>query len=134
MNNSNQNSIDKSKYFSRAVTYTKRNNDLVLVDVHDGTLSPPLDPWLAKVYLLADGQHTLFELIDFVTRQYQGKPPENLSITMDSVIGRLLEAEIIKLTDTPQNLAYYLSMPFDDQDHNLSRKLMLEDNYMMKKN
>ena len=126
-------SVDKSKYFSRAVVYTRRDDKVVLVDIHDATTSPALDPWPAKVYLLADGQHTVQELIEFASKQYQGQPPANLLLTLESVIGRLLESEIIKLTDEPVNLPYYLSMPADDQDPELSQRLMVEDNYMMDK-
>ena len=126
-------SVDKSKYFHRTVVYTKQKDQVVLVDMHDAKPTPALDPWLGKVYLLADGQHTIQNLVDFISKYYEGTPPKDLLLTIDSVIGRLLEAEIIGLSDAPVNLPYYLATSADKQDPKLATKLMLEDGYMQPK-
>ncbi len=61
---------NRSMYFSRTVLFAKREEGVMLVDMHDATVTEALDPWLGKVYLLADGSQTVQRLIDFVGRQY----------------------------------------------------------------
>ncbi len=119
----------RSKYFARTVVYARRGEKVVLVDMHDASASQPLEAWLGKVFLLADGSHTIQELIDFVGKRYAGGPPDTLGETIDSVIVRLHEAKSIALSDEPVTLPYYLSMPADDQEADLSHRLMVEDGF-----
>jgi len=122
-------STNRSKYFARAVVYSKRGNEVALVDMHDASLSKPLEPWLGRVLLLADGSHTVQELIGFVGRQYGGKPPPALEATIDSVITRLCEAKTIRLSDEPVALPYYLALPAEQQDPKRANQLMLADGF-----
>ena len=122
-------STNRSKYFSRTVVFAKRDSGIVLVDMHDTSVTEALDPWLGKVFVLADGTHTVQGLIDFVSRQYGGNPPTSLQATIDSVIERLRGSKIIALTDEPVELPYYLSLPVDEQDPELANRLMTEDRF-----
>ncbi len=101
----------------------------MLVDMHDASVTEPLDPWLGKVILLADGSHTVGELIEFASRQYSGGPPPTLEATIDSVIDRLAESNTIVLSDEPVALPYYLSLPADEQDPERANRLMAQDNF-----
>jgi hypothetical protein len=120
---------NRSKYFARTVVYTKREGEVVLVDMHDASVTQALDPWLGKVLLLADGSHTVEELIAFVGKSYPGGPPSTLEATLDSVISRLSQAKAIVFSDEAVTLPYYLALPADDQDPERSNRLMLEDGF-----
>ena len=122
-------SENRRKYFARAVVYAKRNNSVAVVDMHDASVSEPLELWLGKVLLLADGSHTVQELISQVSRSYPQGPPPSLGETIDSVITRLHDASFIALSDVPVTLPYYLSLAADDQDPERARQLMLEDGF-----
>jgi hypothetical protein len=78
---------------------------------------------------LADGQHTLQELIDYVASQYQGDIPENYLKTIGSVIERLIETEAVALSETPYTLPYHLAMPKEHQDPVMAERSMKEAGY-----
>ena len=115
------------------MVYARQDLGVVLVDMHDTSLTTPMDPWLGRVYLLANGTHTVQELIDFVGRQYGGSPPPNLGATIDSVIDRLHETKTIAFSDEPISLPYYLRMEAEQQDPQLTNRLMAEDGYQQGK-
>ena len=119
----------RSKYFARTVVYAKRDGEVFLVDMHDASVTQPLDPWLGKVLLLADGSRTVKELIDYIGRTYREGPPPTLSTTLDSVIERLAETNTIAFSDEPVTLPYYLALPADEQDAERANQLMLEDGF-----
>ena len=81
------------------------------------------------VVSLADGQHTIQQLIEYLTDQYHGAPPQELERTIESVIKRLTEAEVIKLPDQAVILPYYLSLPAEKLDMEMARRLMTDDGY-----
>ncbi len=122
-------SMKRSKYFFRTVIYAKRDAGIVLVDMHDASVTEALEPWLARVFVLADGTHTIQELIDFTGRQYGDNPPPSLEATIESVIERLHESKVIAFSDEPLSLPYYLSVPADEQDAELANRLMAEDGF-----
>lgn len=122
--------LDKSKYFFRTAVFTLQEDQLALVDVHEPDVTTKLDPWLGKVVSLADGQHTIQELIDYLESQYHGGPPKELESTIESVIGRLTEAEVVRLTDDPITLPYYLALPIEEQDEEKAKELMIKDGYI----
>lgn len=117
------------KFFARTMVHARRGEDVVLVDMHDATATVPLDPWPGKVLLLADGSHTVRELVAYISAQYGGRPPVNLEATLSSVIDRLRQANAIALTDEPVSLPYYLALPADKQDPAKANRLMLEDGF-----
>ncbi len=119
----------ESKYFARTVMYARQGDAVVLVDVANGRKTKPLDAWLGRVFLLADGSHTVDELKQFVSRQYGGSPPANLEATLDSVLERLVDAKVIALVEERVGLPYYLSRSADEQDLDEARRLMQEDGF-----
>jgi hypothetical protein len=122
-------SSPRTMYFARTVVYTRRGQSVLLVDMHDASTTEPLEPWLGRVYLFADGSHTVQELIDFVGRQYAGPPPANLGTTIDSVIDRLHQSKLIAFSEQPVQLPYYLSQPTEKQDPEMANRLMAEDGF-----
>lgn len=122
--------MDKTKYFYRTVIFAKQGDKVMLVDLHNPEKeTPPLESWLGLVVSLADGQHTIQQLLDYLTNHYNGKPPDNIEETIKSILGRLTETEVIKLTDEAYNLPYYLSRSADKLDMGMAKQLMADDGY-----
>jgi len=122
--------LDKDKYFFRAVIYAIQKDKILLVDMKNPKASAPLDPWLGRVVALADGQHTIQELIDFLASQYPGGAPENLADTIESVIKRLQETHVIHFSDEPVELPYYLALPANEQDPEKAKALIEKDGFI----
>lgn len=122
--------MDHSHYFTRTTVYRVEKEAVSVVDVHDNNTITPLDPWMGAVIALADGQHTVAQLIQHMTGQYPGGAPDNLVDTIESVIKRLTDSGVLKLTLIPETLPYYLSMPLDAQDPKIATELMINDGFL----
>jgi hypothetical protein len=121
----------KSQYFYRTVIFSKQGEKISLVDIHDpGKEAIAFEPWLGIVISLADGQHTIQELIDSVASRYAGGPPDELQRTLDSAIERLVEIGMVKMSDESIELPYYLSMPIERLDLERAKQLMAEDGHV----
>jgi len=120
--------LDNSQYFYRTVIFTRRNNRVALADVYHPEDSTPLDDWLGTVISLADGSHSIQELVDYMGKQYPVQPPD-LEKTLHSVIERLQEGNLLKLSDGPVALPYYLSEPIENLDLEKAKKKIKEDGY-----
>ena len=122
--------MDKSQYFYRIAFFSMQKDKVSLLDANDlSAKTPPLDPWLGVVVSLADGQHTLQQLIEHLAGRYDGAPPRELERTIESVIERLTETEVLKLADQAVILPYYLSLPAEKLDMEMARRLMTDDGY-----
>lgn len=122
--------MNKAQYFYRTVVFTRKAGKVALADINNPTETTELEDWLGVVVSLADGAHTLQQLIDFMSRQYQ-QTPERLEDTLDSVVERLLESKMIKLSDTAVELPYYLAAPIEQLDTNKAKELIKEDGYVL---
>lgn len=120
--------MDNTKYIYRNAIFTRKNNEISLVDISNPDKVTPLDEWLGIVVSLADGQHTVQQLIDYMAKQYR-EPPINLEETLHSVIERLEEGKIIQLSTRITSLPYYLSLPIEELDIEKAKKLITEDGY-----
>jgi len=121
--------LDKGKYFFRTVIYTTQGDNVLLMNASDPKEPSILDPWLGLVVRLADGEHTIQELLDYMASRYQGNPPENLEATLNSAIDRLKENNVIHLDDEPVSLPYYLATPANEQDPEKAKSLMVQDGF-----
>ena len=120
--------MNNSQYFYRTVVYTRKNNEIGFVDINQPDQVTPLGEWLGLVVSLADGAHTIQELLDYVSSRYSSAPA-NLEETVHSVIERLQEGGLIKLSESPVALPYYLAEPLESLDVEKARKLIGEDGY-----
>ncbi len=120
--------MDNTQFFYRTATFTRANQQVGLADINNPKNIVPLDEWLGVVVSLADGHHTIQEMISFMSRQYQ-QTPENLEKTLHSVIERLVDENVIQLSSRITSLPYYLALPIEELDIEKAKKLMLEDNY-----
>ena len=120
--------MDKSQYFYRTVIFTRKAGIVALADINNPQESTKLEEWFGVVISLADGKHTLQELTDFMAKQYQQKP-ERLDDTLESVIERLLEGNMLKLSEKAVELPYYLAAPIEQLDIEKAQNLIKEDGY-----
>jgi hypothetical protein len=122
--------LNNSHYFYRTAIYTRKNDEVGLVDIEQPDNVTPLDEWLGLVVSLADGAHSIQELLDYVSSRYSSAPA-NLEETVHSVIERLQEGNLIKLSESPVTLPYYLAEPLELLDIEKARKLIAEDGYTL---
>ena len=120
--------MDASQYFYRNVMFSKQGNEISLVDIYNPKNEEKvLEMWFGLVLQLADGQHTVNELLDFISKQYKGDAPDSLGPTIHSVVERLVNLRFIVLTKEATELPYYLSRPVELLDIEKAKKLMEED-------
>ncbi|NOQ73956.1 MAG: hypothetical protein GQ574_18265 [Crocinitomix sp.] len=120
--------MEDSTYFYRNVTFSKVAEKIYLIDIFNPDDDPEeLEGWLGMVLLLADGQHTIAELVTYLATRYTGSPPPNLKDTIESVVKRMSENKFIMLTDIKTDLPYYLSLPYERLDIEKAKKMMTED-------
>lgn len=120
--------MNNSQYFYRNSIFTRKDNEVSLVDINKPDSVTPLDEWLGIVVSLADGRHTVQELVDYMAQRYV-QAPADLEKTLHSVIERLEEGKIIQLTENAVSLPYYLSLPIEELDIKKAKKLIKEDGY-----
>jgi hypothetical protein len=120
--------MDTSKYFYRNVIFSKKLNQISLIDIYNPeTKKQVLEPWFGVVLQLADGQHTIDELFSLLSSKYKDTPPTNLKKTIHSIIERLAKSNFIILTDKATELPYYLSRPYEYLDTEKAKKLLKKD-------
>ena len=120
--------MEDSMYFYRNVTFSKSAGKVYLID----TFKPDDDPeelegWLGLILSMADGQHTIAELHEYLATKYTDGPPPNLKDTIESVVQRMSENKFLMLTDIKTELPYYLSLPYEQLDVDKAKEMMTED-------
>ncbi|MEN8180533.1 MAG: hypothetical protein ABFS39_18195 [Pseudomonadota bacterium] len=123
--------MEKEKYFYRILAFTRLEGEVALIDKFDQAKTIPLESWLGTVISLADGQHSIEELIDYLRGHYGSNVPAELERTVESVIERLIESQALMLSDEPYVLPYHLSKPFEELDPNEAKLSMAEDGYQI---
>ncbi len=122
--------MDNSQYFYRSAIFTRKNGQVALADINQPDSITPLDEWLGIVVSLADGKHTIQELMDYLKMHYKYEEvPENLEDTLHSVIDRLKDGNIIQLSEKEVNLPYYLASPIEELDIDKAKSLISADRY-----
>ena len=121
--------MDKSQYFYRTVIITRKNNQVALANIDNPEETTALDDWLGIVVSLADGAHTVQELIEYLAGHYPIQAPEKLEETVESVFERLTDGKLIRYSEEPVSLPYYLEHPIEALDIEKAKKLMHEDGY-----
>ena len=123
--------MKKDKYFYRNATYSKIGKTIYIIDIDSPeTKREELDPWFSLVFQLADGQHSIGELYEFLSKGYHGAVPPTLERTIDSVLERLIQMHLIVLSDVKVELPYYLALPIEMMDVELAKELIAKENSM----
>ncbi len=122
--------MDTSKFFYRNAIFSKQGKSIYLIDFDKPDQNKEeLEPWFGIVFQLADGQHTLEQLYQYIASQYNGNTPPNLSDTLKSVVERMIEGKLIMLTKESTKLPYYLSMPYEMLDIDKAKKEFRKDRF-----
>ena len=122
--------MDNNQYFYRTVVFTRANNQVALADINNPKSVSPLEDWMGIVVSLADGKHTVQELIDYMSNQYESAP-ENLKETLHSVLERLIEGGIVLLSKEKIELPDYLASHIENYDIEKAKQEMQKDGYPM---
>jgi hypothetical protein len=120
--------MDNTQFFYRTAIFTRKDNQVALADIHQPETTSPLDEWMGIVVSLADGKHTIQELVDYMGNRYQ-QVPANLVETLHSVIERLQDGKIVQLSEKAVDLPYYLASPIEELDIDKAIDLIREDGY-----
>ena len=124
--------MDRSQYISRCVVFSKKGDKVSLVDLCNPDVEPLVyESWLGLVVALADGQHSIQELISYASQHYANGPPGGLELTIESAVKRLSETGIVRLSDEPSALPYYLTLPAERLDVPRALHLMAENGYTL---
>ena len=92
--------MEHAHYFKRNMVYKVEGENVSIVNVKENNTVTTLDPWMARVVLLADGQHTIEQLLQHLTGQYPDGAPENLTETVESVLNQTYtKIELIVVDD-----------------------------------
>lgn len=120
--------MDTAQFFYRNVIFSKSNNQVYLIDLFNPEeKKTALEGWFGLILILADGQHTIEELVELLSTKYAGAPPPNLRETILSVLERMAESKLVMFTDIKTELPYYLSLPYEQLDVEKAKKLFTED-------
>lgn len=122
--------MNNAQFFYRTAIFTRKDNQIALADINQPDKVTPLDDWLGTVLSLADGSHSIGELIEYLGKQYTSAPT-NLEETLHSVIERLLESKLLGLSETAVTLPYYLAAPVEELDLEKAKNLIREDGYTL---
>ncbi|MEH6616788.1 MAG: hypothetical protein V7699_03020 [Porticoccus sp.] len=120
--------MDNTQFFYRTAIFTRKDNQVALADIYQPETSSPLDEWMGIVVSLADGKHTIQELVDYMSSRYQ-QAPAKLVETLHSVIERLIEGKIIQLSEDAVELPYYLASPIEELNIEKAIDLIRDDGY-----
>jgi hypothetical protein len=120
--------MNTAQYFYRTAIFSRENNVIALVDIEHPDKITPLEDWMGTVLSLADGRHTISQLISFMSSRYQ-QAPVNLQETIVSVIERLQEGKLLKMSEKSVELPYYLAFPIEELDIEKAKQLIKEDGY-----
>ena len=58
--------MNTSQFFYRCATFTRENGIVSLADIHNPNHTPVLEEWFGAIISLADGLHTIQELVDYM--------------------------------------------------------------------
>ncbi len=121
--------MDTSQYFYRNVIISKEGEKVSLIDIYNpDNKGQALESWFGLVLQLADGQHSIEELFQYLSSKYNSVPPANLEQTIHSVIERLVKLKFIVLTKEVTELPYYLSLPYEQLDIEKAKNTLEQDN------
>ncbi len=119
------------KFLSRCARFDMMDNQVVIIDPGAPRLVT-LDPWPELVFMAADGQNRVKDLADHLGKKYEDGPPKGLEKQVNQIVHNLLREGLVKLSDVPIELPYYLSIPRSEQDPDKAKKLMEDDGFIKK--
>ena len=117
---------DDAKYLRRCARHDVMEEEIVVIDPNSPRVIT-MEPWPQLIFLSADGEHTISELVTKIGSQYENGPPPELPEQVRDIVKNLASEGIIELLDSPSPLPYYLASPISDQDPEKAKRLMVQD-------
>jgi hypothetical protein len=117
------------QFLARSVTYEMMGDRVVLIGREAPTMTT-VDDWGQLVFLAADGEHTVSELIVHLGKQYAGGIPKELPEQVRHIVREMVKSGFLALRPARTPLPYYLSMPMSLQDKQRTKQLMESDGFM----
>jgi len=116
------------QFFARNVTYEMVGERVALMG--PGPTVTSVDDWGQLVFLAADGEHTVGELIAQLAGKYPNGIPRELPEQVRHIVREMAKAGFLTLAANRAPLPYYLSMPMQKQDVQRSKRLMEADGFI----
>jgi hypothetical protein len=119
----------KEKYFRRCARFMQKG-EMFCVNprTHAGVIT--MDPWPKLVFLAADGEHTIEQLIASLSASYESGAPPGLGDQVIAIVNTLVKEGIVELADASSPLPYYLKISITEQDPEKAKELMIRDGYI----
>jgi len=107
------NSQLRDKYFIRLAPWDWLNQEMIHVFDLNSPRVITMDPWVQIIYLEADGQKTVHELVYQMASSYSRNEaiPHELDKQIIYVIDSLLKDKLIELLDSKKELPEHLKKP-----------------------
>ena len=119
----------KNRYFSRCLRYDTMDGHTLVTDNRSPRVIT-LDPWLEVIFAAADGHRTAQQLVSELAAQYPGGVPSALEAQTYQLLAKMEAEGLIRFSDQPVQLPYYLSMPSSQQDKDRAVAEMKKDGYI----
>ena len=118
-------------YFSRTTPWSRLGDQIV---AHDSiTPQAPrmvtMEPWHQQVFLAADGEHTIGEFVDHMSKLYEGGAPPGLREQIHEIVGVLVDEGILRVHKEPETLPPYIAEEHFEQPPETRKKQMEEDGF-----
>lgn len=119
----------KSRFFARCLRYDIMDGHTLVTDNRSPTVIT-LDPWLEVIFAAADGRRTAQQFVTELAAQYPGGAPSGLTAQTFLFLAEMEAEGLIRFSDQPVQLPYYLSMPSSQQDKDRALAEMKKDGYI----
>lgn len=98
-------------YLSRAARYTDmKAAGIAVIDPRSPRVMT-MDPWPQMIFLMADGEHTVAQLITHLSSQYQGGAPPGLADQVRDIVLLLEREGVVQLHAQPKLLPPEFARP-----------------------
>ncbi|MCI0638175.1 MAG: hypothetical protein L0Y72_25025 [Gemmataceae bacterium] len=116
-------------YFRRTARFDLLNGHIVVADPKQPRMVT-LDPWLELVFQMADGEHTIDQMIVHLGKGYEGGSPAGLDQQVLDIVNHLVAEGFVELVANSTTLPFYLTEPVSKQDAAEAKAAMLRDGFI----
>ena len=119
----------KRRYFARCLRYDMMDGHTLVTDNRSPRIIT-LDAWLEVIFAAADGRRTAHQFVSELAANYPSSKPSALEAQTYQLLAKMEAERLIRFSDEPIQLPYYLSMPSSQQDKVRALAEMKSDGYI----
>jgi hypothetical protein len=119
----------RDSFFRRKARFDVLNDHIVVADPKQPRMVT-LDSWLELVFQMADGEHTVGQMIAHLGKGYDGGPPAGLDQQIIEIVNNLVQLGFVELVAEGKPLPFYLSQPVSKQDPAAAKAAMMQDGFL----